>query len=377
MPDPRQLSVFVAAKSDPGRDPEKQINEDAMGYAAIGGTLVAVVCDGMGGHAGGQIASRTAVAQILQGLAAASPERPSAERLHEALVQASAAVYRIGGDAPAQQRPGATCVALWLHADSLELAHVGDSRCYRWRNGKLEPLTLDHSVIQAWIQAGRVPKEQAHLHPDAHRITRALGIEPKVDVELRPSEALVVGDRYLLCSDGLTDLVLETDLTAMLGRGVPLPQLADELVALANQRGGHDNITVLLLQIADAGEVGAIASPGGYVLSTPRVAAIATEQFPMRSGPSARTLPIDAVDRTVLMPEQPEAPADRRAPLAARNTQPITLPGTLVAPTLLSRAHRAEAESVQAPRPQRLWLTIGIALLLTGLAILFGLLRHR
>jgi len=376
MPDPTRLCVFVAAKSDPGRDPDKQVNEDAHGAAAIDGTFVAVVCDGMGGHASGQLASQAAVSTILKALAAASPNMPSRERLREAIGQASLHVHRLGGNIPVHQRPGATCVAISLHEDSAELAHVGDSRCYRWRQGQLEAMTRDHSVIELWIQAGQVPREQAHLHPDAHRITRALGIEPKVEVELRTIEKLVVGDRYLLCSDGLTDLVAETDLAVMLGRAVGLTQLAGDLVDLANQRGGHDNITALLLEVADSG----CTDPGGagpcFELTAPCVASATTEQFPMPPGRTDRTLPLGTVDRTVIMNEQVERTQNQAPALAVGKTQPLR---QLDASRLEHRGaddHGGLPETGPAPPTLRLGLLLGIALILAGLAVLIGLFRH-
>jgi PPM family protein phosphatase len=387
MPEPGQLLARVVAKSDPGRDPDKQVNEDAFGVTAIGGSLLAVVCDGMGGHAGGRLASHAAVDSILKELAASDPASPTRQRLQHAIVQASAAVHRIGGDAPAYERPGATCVALWLHAETLHVAHVGDSRGYRWRSGILLPLTRDHSVIEAWIQAGQVSREQARLHPDAHRITRALGIESTVEVELRPPEALMPGDKFLLCSDGLTDLVTEAELAEALGASRPLEELTDELVLLANIRGGHDNVTAVLLQVTDptlvADPLDPNASPPHYVLSTPAVLAVPTEQFEPCHARSAPTVSLETTDRTVLMDEVPANPptqSSQSVPTAGRaigNTQPlirVDVPATL--------QHRPKASNPMASplvgqKPRRIWLVLGITLLLIGFAIAYGLIRRR
>ncbi len=381
MPEPGQLCVFVAAKSDPGREPDKQVNEDAMGYRDIGGSLLAVVCDGMGGHAGGRLASHTAVDSILMGLATASPDRPTRERFSGAIVQASSAVHRIGGDAPTQQRPGATCVAVWLHLATLEVAHVGDSRCYRWRKGNLEALTRDHSVIEAWIQAGHVPRDQAHLHPDAHRITRALGIEPSVEVELRSTEGLLAGDRYLLCSDGLTDLVPETDLAAVLGRSAPLPQLTEELVSLANQRGGHDNITALLLEVADCSLAGSLqVGPQGaapcFALTAATVTAAVTEQVPLRPGVSERTLPLNALDRTIIMDERTELLAHQAAQSPIGKTQPLRRMDDPGAQPPAFVSHSMSERPAANPSPRQFWLLVGVALILIGFAIAIGVFRR-
>lgn len=367
------LRVSCAAVSDPGREPDKQVNEDAYGMAAIGGSLFAVVCDGMGGHTGGRVASHTAVETIQRTLLNADPTQPTRIRLNQAILAASAAVYRVGGDAALTERPGATCVAVWLHQSTLDVAHVGDSRAYRWRAGKLEALTRDHSVIEAWIEAGQVTREQAHQHPEAHRITRALGMSPHVEVELRKSDQLLAGDTFLLCSDGLTDLVTEADLASLLSRSCTLEQKATEAVALANARGGHDNITVVLLEATDAAQPGVAVggAPMNVLLTTPAVSATATEQLGARPEPLDKTQALDRVDQTVLMdgPQLPSAEANRTLPFAQVGTLgPATAPSPY--------ATRPSSPPRVGPSPRQLLLLVGITLLLIGFAILFGLFRR-
>jgi PPM family protein phosphatase len=392
MSEQEPLCVLGAAKSDPGRDPDKQVNEDACRISVIGGGLLAVVCDGMGGHVGGRVASHTAVDTILTSLAQASPERPTRDRLKQAIAEASEAVYRIGGDAPTHERPGATCVAAWLHAATLHVAHVGDSRCYRWRASALQPLTRDHSVIEAFIQAGQVARAEAHLHPDAHRITRALGIQPKVEVELQPTETLLRGDKLLLCSDGLTDLVAESELGELLSRAKPLDQLASELVSLANARGGHDNVTVVLLETTDWAsargrpEVAAAAAQSNasmyYVLSTSAVLATSTEQFTIPETAAHRTVPLVSTDRTILMLEErqdhPRGPA-RFSPDPKRDigkTQPLVQFDAKAAFCQGSQAPESIRRPTFGPSPRRLWILFGVALVLVGLAVAIGLIRR-
>jgi PPM family protein phosphatase len=389
MSEQEPLCVVGAARSDPGREPDKQVNEDAYRICAVGGGLLAVVCDGMGGHTGGRIASHTAVDTILSSLARASAQLPTSERLRQAIAQASEAVYRIGGDVPTLERPGATCVAAWLHAATLHVAHVGDSRCYRWRSGGLLPLTRDHSVIEAFIQAGQVARAEAHLHPDAHRITRALGIQPKVEVELLPAEALLLGDKLLLCSDGLTDLVAESELRDQLSRPQPLDLMAAELVSLANARGGHDNVTVVLLEVTDWSsarghpELGSATAQtdasAHYVLVTPAVLAGSTEQFAIPAASAQRTLPLVSTDRTILMVEQREVHPSGPAPDPRRGlgkTQPFN---PIDAPSALHQRPRVSApipHPTVGPSPRRLWILLGIALALVGLAVAIGLFRR-
>lgn len=373
MPDRPKFCIEYASRSDPGRDPDKQVNEDACIVAAMQGSLLAVVCDGMGGHQGGQLASHTASQTIRNAIAGESIGTPAhRESLSRAVVAASGAVYRIGGALPVDERPGATCVAVWLHAGGLELAHVGDSRCYRWRDHRLEALTRDHSVIEAWIQAGEVSREMAHLHPDAHRITRALGVLPTVDVELRPTDLLQVGDRLLLCSDGLTDLVNVEELGAILGKPAPLVALIDELIALANERGGHDNITAVLIGVMDsAPEHLPGSSQAGCFHVISNAATTPTELNSIRAASLDHTMPLDAVDRTAVMAVQPAATvlsaSAQVQDFGRAKTQPLDLMGCHNLHPPKGLAH-SRASSGTRRHGIRLWL-LGLALMLAGLAV--------
>lgn len=247
----RGVEVEFAELSDPGRDPTKQINEDSCGFAESPLGLLSVVCDGMGGHSAGREASTAGVRTIIAELSAASAEGEPGPALKQAVEAAGRAVYAVGGDAPHELRPGSTCVALLLHERGLEVAHVGDSRAYLVRAGGTSRLTRDHSMVQQMIDAGVLDEDSALDHPDAGKITRALGMSPDVEVELGPEPLRVqAGDVLILCSDGLTDLVGDdeiAELTTALGE---TPQnVAEELVGLANARGGYDNITVQVIRI--------------------------------------------------------------------------------------------------------------------------------
>jgi PPM family protein phosphatase len=244
--------VDQAQLSDPGRDPEKQLNEDAaIALEAPFGVALAV-CDGMGGHASGERASRAAIERISEVLRGDSPE-PLTQKLEIALERAHGDVYAIGGELPIDQRPGSTAVVLALSGREAFVVHVGDSRAYRIRGRKAERITRDHSVVEALLAAGAINAEQAEAHPDANRITRALGIAPEIEPELGPPLLVEVGDTFLLCSDGLSDLVADAEI----GEGVAnaaTPELACErLIALANSRGGHDNITVSIARVLTLG----------------------------------------------------------------------------------------------------------------------------
>jgi protein phosphatase len=248
----RSVTIEFAELSDPGRDPSKRINEDSSGYFETPHGHLMVVCDGMGGHAAGQQASRLAVDTIADSLRAAPPGNPPGALLSEAVRAAAQAVYHLGGQAPADVRPGSTCVAALLHEGGAEVAHVGDSRLYWLHAGRSERVTRDHSMVQQMVDAGVLSPEEALLHPDANKITRALGMTPDVDVELRARPLPVqAGDVLLLASDGLVDLLHDEELGALVQKHLASgPAVAcQELVALANLRGGHDNITVQLVQV--------------------------------------------------------------------------------------------------------------------------------
>lgn len=243
--------VDGATLSDPGRDPDKQTNEDTIGLIEAPFGVAAVVCDGMGGHQAGELASRTAIERIQETLT--REKQPLERLLTTAIERAHAEVYALGGDSPGDIRPGSTAVVLALAGQEALIAYVGDSRAYRLRGLVAERLTRDHSVVEALLAAGAITAEAARAHPDANRITRALGISADIEPELCAPQRLQVGDVFLLCSDGLSDLLEDHEL-AELAASVPSPEAAcSALVALANQRGGHDNISVALLRVLSVG----------------------------------------------------------------------------------------------------------------------------
>jgi len=244
------LAVRGALVTDPGRAPDKQVNEDAAVFQALpGGLHLAVVCDGMGGHDGGQWASQTAVATIVAELIRGSRRGPLEAVLREAIRAANRALFRACADREPAARPGSTCVAVLFRENSAVVAHVGDSRAYRVRNQQLTPLTGDHTVVREMLERGLLTPEQMAGHPDAHQITRALGISEEVEPEIQLLPELWASERFLLCSDGLTDLVSDTELCHLLSGPETPDEVARTLVALANARGGHDNVTALVTEI--------------------------------------------------------------------------------------------------------------------------------
>ncbi|MDP8958047.1 MAG: Stp1/IreP family PP2C-type Ser/Thr phosphatase [Actinomycetota bacterium] len=218
-------------------------NEDAVYPGSSGkaaGPVLVAVADGMGGHAAGDVASRLAIEAAVS-LSAQPEERVTAA--NRAVVQASLHQPELAG-------MGTTLTLASLEADGrLTIGHVGDSRAYLWRHGELRQLTTDHSLMAEYLAAGRIGPEEVGTHPQRSVITRALGMEPEVDVDVL-EEQLVPGDRLLLCSDGLTAMVAEAQMAQLLDSSRPLEEAAWDLVEAANRAGGEDNISVILVEVS-------------------------------------------------------------------------------------------------------------------------------
>ena len=244
---PNVPACEIALRTDPGRDPDKQVNEDSAAHVDTPLGLLAIVCDGMGGHAGGKEASELAVKTIVEQVNAAPADLPRGEVLRTAITEANARVWNMP-TAEAGLRPGSTVVVVLVHENGAEIAHVGDSRVYLVHAGAISQVTRDHSMVQELVDRKIIKAEDAQKHPDANKILRALGIAKDVEVDVRPEPiAYVAGDVFILCSDGLSDLVTPAEILEVAGSHAPA-QAAGRLVDLANARGGHDNITALVVR---------------------------------------------------------------------------------------------------------------------------------
>jgi protein phosphatase len=212
--------------------------------------ILAYVADGMGGHAAGEVASQL-VAEVLARAYYKHPGAPPAA-LQAAFEQANRAVYEASRRDDRWQGMGTTCTALVLRGDQAYCAHVGDSRLYLLREGQLWTLSEDHSVVYEMVKRGLLSKSEARQHDARNVITRALGLHPEVEVTVwnAPLQARV-NDRFLLCSDGLHDLVEEDEMREI-AASAPPHVAGEQLVARAKQRGGYDNITVGLLWLRPA-----------------------------------------------------------------------------------------------------------------------------
>lgn len=227
-------------------------NEDALSFDAYRG--LAILADGMGGYQAGEVASGMATTLIKSEMsrwlsqAGGSPNTVDVRRaLKQCVAQANLDIFTKGLTQPECRGMGTTVVAAVFGPGTLVLVHVGDSRCYRLRHGQLTQLTKDHSVLQEEIDAGLVTPEQALLSTHKNLVTRALGVAPDVTMDVL-DEQVQSGDVYLLCSDGLTDMVRDAQLSQILEATPDLQEKADRLVQTANNQGGRDNISVVVVQ---------------------------------------------------------------------------------------------------------------------------------
>ena len=237
-----RLSSF--AVTDVGRT--RAGNEDSY----FCGRTVFAVADGLGGHQGGEVASAAAVEPLaaLDGREFAGAGE-AAEALAAAIREGNAAILERAAGDPGLWGMGTTVTAAALAGERhLQLAHVGDSRAYLLRDGSLEQLTTDHTVVGELVRRGRLTPEQAAIHPERSILTRAVGLDPRVPVDTPDPVELRDGDQVLLCSDGLTEAVDDDRIAELLSAGADGEAACRSLIDAANAAGGPDNITVVLLR---------------------------------------------------------------------------------------------------------------------------------
>lgn len=262
-------SLDVAGLSDIGR--YRTRNEDAIDFDAARGIMV--LADGMGGHQAGEVASELAVLSILadlkytlrkrlrlkhafvkkpRALKTLSEEHQSAsyeaQTIVSAVNSANTLIYQVSQTQPSFSGMGTTLLLSVFTKSKVYVGHVGDSRLYRYRRHALEQLTEDHSIVQAQINAGWLPPEYAKISVNKNLVTRALGIDEEVALTLNSFD-VAAGDKYLLCSDGLTDVAQDAEILAILSKPNKIEIQVLELIALANAKGGKDNISVILVEV--------------------------------------------------------------------------------------------------------------------------------
>jgi serine/threonine protein phosphatase PrpC len=250
------MNYHFCAKTDPGR--ARDNNEDSVVFDED--TDIAILADGMGGYNAGEIASGMATAFIKSELsrwlteAGHSAKPREVRRAMEICVDnANLSIFNSANSNAHYAGMGTTLVVGAFQDDLLLIGHIGDSRCYRMRAGVLEQITKDHSLLQEQMDAGLITQEQAATSTIKNLVTRALGVEETVLLEVNeyPVEA---GDIYLMCSDGLSDMVDDPAIAKIVSSDVGLDQKAVQLVDEANTNGGRDNISVLLVEVSEATE---------------------------------------------------------------------------------------------------------------------------
>lgn len=249
-------ALEFAALSDTGR--RRDHNEDRVGSDPAHG--IATLADGMGGHNAGEVASRLAVDTILRELPGeiesirgeTDPEEaysPESLATLAVIEQANRVIHGAAVSQPQYQGMGTTVIVAVFYDDRLTVAHVGDSRVYRLREGGLEQVTRDHTLLQELVDKGFYTPEEARQSLNRNVVTRALGVEPEVKVDV-VEEIALPGDLYLLCSDGLNDMIEDEAIRLTLNEfGANLEEAAERLVARANDEGGADNVSVVLVKV--------------------------------------------------------------------------------------------------------------------------------
>ena len=243
--------MLVSAKTDIGM--KRSTNQDSFSYGQLDGGAVtwAVVCDGMGGMAAGNIASATAV-EVISGsfennLSPKSNASVVRNLLKSSIESANARVYNLALEKEGYRGMGTTVVAVVIIKGVAYIAHAGDSRAYFYSNNQLTQITTDHSVVQTLIEKGQLTEEEAKNHPNKNVITRALGVASYIDIDFEEIE-VSQGDSLLLCTDGLTNCI-DDELIKLASSDNDFATLAERLVELANQNGGYDNITAVAVKI--------------------------------------------------------------------------------------------------------------------------------
>ena len=249
------MRLQVGACTDKGQ--VRSLNEDF--YACRPQLGLFIVCDGMGGEAAGEVASRMATETILRQLDGADPQtaaqvdavergfQEATRRLQSAIRLSNQAIHEESKKNVEQSGMGTTVVCAWIRDNLASLAHVGDSRAYLWRQQGFEQLTQDHSLVEEQVRAGLLTREESRRAEDQNVLLRALDGKPELEVDLA-EVPLLPGDYLILCSDGLTRMVDDDTLAATITRLRQPQKICDSLVERANRNGGEDNITVVIIQ---------------------------------------------------------------------------------------------------------------------------------
>jgi PPM family protein phosphatase len=242
------LEIGVGNLTDIGK--RRKCNEDSYGFFRLGADeVLAVVADGVGGHASGEIASRMAVEMIQKVYAEERGEKDILDGLKSAFEAANFTILQKSFEQEELNGMGTTATALVLKGDQAFVGHMGDSRAYLFRDSTPLQLTKDHSIVNRLVEQGLLSRKEANRHPQRNVIYKTLGLNMDSDLQLLGPIPVSANDILLLCSDGLTNLVADQEILEVVKRESP-QHACENLIQLANQRGGHDNITVQILKVA-------------------------------------------------------------------------------------------------------------------------------
>lgn len=230
----------VGAKTDKGLI--RKNNEDAFYVDAEKGIFI--IADGMGGHNAGEVASQMAVEEIKKYLN--TQENKFSQILKQAIIEANKAIYEKAKKDPNLKGMGTTIVVLIVNNKNLHIAHVGDSRAYILTKEGLKQITEDHSLVNEWVKEGKITLDEARFHPMGNVITRALGVEKEVEVEINTIP--YQDEPILLCTDGLTDMLEDKEIEEIIKNNPDPEQACEALIKEANEKGGKDNVTVILIK---------------------------------------------------------------------------------------------------------------------------------
>jgi PPM family protein phosphatase len=229
--------------------PVRDENQDRMCSMRVGSWRLHIVADGMGGHKGGALAAQLTIEGLRHDVEKASSTTPVVALLQQAFEKTNQEVYRMAHSGSSEtQGMGSTAVLVLISDRTAHIAHVGDSRAYLYRKGRLRRLTKDHTRAQRMVDAGILTPKQALDHPSTSVLERAIGIKQAVEVDMTQINPVIMGDGVLLCTDGLFGCVSDGEIEEVLRGGLTIPEIPERLVDLALRKGSKDNVTVQYLQ---------------------------------------------------------------------------------------------------------------------------------
>lgn len=236
------VSLEICYLTDSGG---RNTNEDELLIKSVEQLHILAVADGIGGCAAGEVASSVALTEIEKSLEANLEEGDIGNAVKEAVAKANKEIYLLSKENPEYAGMGTTLVMALIQQGKVVIANVGDSRAYHLSGGQIRQISRDHSVVQSLIERGMITEEEARHHPQKSSLTRALGVEPQVEVDLYDTK-LKRGDILMLCSDGLTDSLSDEEINEVVRSVSNMDKACAELIRRANEKGGKDNITVVL-----------------------------------------------------------------------------------------------------------------------------------